>query len=56
MTDATPTASAVPPILLEVQHLDKSFGQVQALRDVSLTIPAGPRTASPTAPPWTGRA
>jgi len=45
MTDATPTASAVPPILLEVQHIDKSFGQVQALRDVSLTIPAGQVTA-----------
>ena len=45
MTEPTTTASAVPPILLEVQHIDKSFGQVEALRDVSLTIPAGQVTA-----------
>ena len=45
MTEPATTASAVPPILLEVQHIDKSFGQVQALRDVSLTIPAGQVTA-----------
>lgn len=33
------------PHLLEVQHLGKSFGNVRALDDVSLTVPAGQVTA-----------
>ncbi|HEU5036613.1 MAG TPA: ATP-binding cassette domain-containing protein [Nocardioides sp.] len=45
MTEPAIAAVAVPPPLLEVQHLDKSFGQVEALRDVSLTVPAGQVTA-----------
>jgi ABC-type sugar transport system ATPase subunit len=31
--------------LLRLEHIDKSFGQVQALRDVSLDVPAGQVTA-----------
>ena len=30
---------------VELQHLDKRFGRVQALRDVSLSLPPGSRTA-----------
>lgn len=38
-----PAAQGVP--LLRLEHLDKSFGPVQALTDVSLDVPAGSVTA-----------
>lgn len=40
----TPATTATPT-LLEVQHLDRRFGTVQALSDVSLTVPTGSVTA-----------
>ncbi|MGN6301666.1 MAG: ATP-binding cassette domain-containing protein [Angustibacter sp.] len=42
--DEPPTATGAAP-LLRLEHLDKSFGPVQALTDVTLDVPAGSVTA-----------
>ncbi|MFC7493549.1 MULTISPECIES: ATP-binding cassette domain-containing protein [unclassified Nocardioides] len=41
----TPEPTGEAPPLLRLEHVDKSFGNVQALTDVSLDVPAGLVTA-----------
>ena len=39
--DVRPAATTTPDVAIEAQGLSKSFGEVRALDDVDLTVPAG---------------